>query len=349
MLIDVLRPLAVRLQLVDAPEGRKHHVGEIPLVGGIGMFGGIVAGVLIVTGADANAWYLVLAGGLLVVVGALDDRKNLHYFVRLATQLGAALVMMIGAKLIITDLGEPFGAGIVRLGPMAIVCSLLITLTVINAFNFMDGVDGLAGCMALVALIAVALAGGWASSSTALALVAIAAIIGFLVFNFPRVGKNHVRTFMGDAGSTFLGLVVVWLTIAISQGESRHISPVVGLWFALVPIADFFTCFVHRIASGKSPFSAGRDHSHHTLLSAGLNARQVLGVLTSLAAFYAGIGLLGAATGVPDYAMFSSWLVLGASQYWIVKWLARWFISGSAKQQTTGYRGPGPNRHYDRR
>ncbi|MBT8095394.1 MAG: undecaprenyl/decaprenyl-phosphate alpha-N-acetylglucosaminyl 1-phosphate transferase [Woeseia sp.] len=335
-LILFLRPAAALFGLIDRPDSRKRHAGEVPLVGGIAMFGGIVAGVLVATGADRFSLELVIASTLLVAVGTFDDRRNLHYAIRLTAQLGAALIMIIGANLVVADVGAPFGTGIVHLGPLAITASLLITLTVINAFNFLDGVDGLAGSVALIALIAVAFAGGWAAPSTVMAVVAIAAIIGFLFFNFPRVGENRVRTFMGDAGSTFLGLLVVWLTIEISQGEARHISPVIGLWFALVPIADLFQCFVRRIARKQSPTTAGLDHSHHILLGAGMNSRQVVAVLTGLAALYAGFGLVGAKAGVPDFAMFTFWLALGAAQFWIVKSIAKWFIarSGSAKPES---------------
>ena len=281
----------------------KAHAGEIPLVGGIAMFVGIIFGVSVTVGADGGTGYLILAGALLVTVGVLDDRRSLPSLVRLAAQVGATLIMILGGKLLIADLGDPFGSGVIYLGPVAIAGTLLVTMTVINAFNFIDGVDGLAGCMALVALSAVVVVGGSAAPTTVIAVAASAAIIGFLVFNFPVNSNNSIRTFMGDAGSTLLGLVVVWLTIAITQGEARQISPVVGLWFALVPIADFFSCFVQRIAKGNSPLSAGREHFHHTLLRAGLSTRQVLGILTGMAVLYAGIGLLGDAVGAPDFAM----------------------------------------------
>ncbi len=321
-LMVVLWPLAIPLQLIDRPGGRKHHTGEIPVIGGIAIFVGILLGFSVATGTVDITGYPILAAALLVVVGALDDRQSLPCLVRLAAEVGAALIMIVGGKLIIADIGDPFGSGIIHLGPAAIAGSVLVTVTVINAFNFIDGVDGLAGCMAIVALSACVLAAGGAAPCAFIAVVVIAAIIGFLVFNFPRNGNNPLRTFMGDAGSTLLGLVVVWLTICITQGESRHISPVVGLWFALVPLADFFSCFVQRIAKGKSPLSSGREHFHHVLLRAGLNSRQVLAILTSMAVLYAGIGLLGAVIGAPDFVMFSLWLALGASQYWLVKWFA---------------------------
>ena len=132
-LMVTLRPLAVHIRLIDKPGGRKHHAGEIPLVGGIAMFVGIILGVSVAAGTDSSTGYLILAGALLVVVGALDDRQSLHYLVRLAAEVGAALIMIVGGKLIIADIGDPFGSGIIHLGPAAIVGTVLVTVTVINA------------------------------------------------------------------------------------------------------------------------------------------------------------------------------------------------------------------------
>jgi UDP-GlcNAc:undecaprenyl-phosphate GlcNAc-1-phosphate transferase len=334
--VVVLRPLAAALGLTDRPDERKHHVGDIPLVGGIAMFVSIALGLSIAPGIDGTSWYLILACAIVVSVGALDDRQSVHYLFRLAAQLLASLVMIFGAALYLTDIGDPFGFGIIYLGPAAIAGTLLVTLTVINAFNFIDGVDGLSGCIALIALTAGVLAGGLTTPGVEIAVVASAAIVGFLIFNFPRVGSNPFRTFMGDAGSTLLGLIVVWHTLSIIQAESRSISPVTGLWFALVPIADFFSCIVQRAARGKSPFASGREHFHHLLLREGLSDRQTVGTLACLSALYAGIGLFGATAGASDSAMFFLWFTVGVSQYWIVKWLAarvagpsRWRIIAS--------------------
>ena len=345
-LIVVLRPLAVHLRLTDRPDDRKRHVGEIPLVGGIAMFVGIFLGLLVAADLDSATWYVILAAAFLVAVGVIDDRQGLPCLGRLAAQMTATLIMIIGGNFVIADIGDPFGSGIVHLGLATLAVSVLITMTVINAFNFIDGVDGLAGCIALIAVAAGALAGGWAAPSTLFALVVAAAIVGFLFFNFPMNGTNPVRTFMGDAGSTLLGLIVVWLTIAICQGEHRAISPVVGLWFVLVPVADFFSCFVQRLAKGTSPLAAGREHFHHALLRLDLSAAQVVATLTGFAAVYAGIGLLGAATGVPDWAMFSVWMTLLVFQYWIVTGIASLVMKPSAIRRIAKFGGTGSMHEY---
>ena len=94
-------------------------------------------------------------------------------------------------------------------------------MATINAFNVVDGVDGLAGSLAHVSLAALALVGFIGGGDIALAVIACASIFGFMLFNVPTKQNRRVRAFMGDAGSTMLGLIVVWATIDISQGESR--------------------------------------------------------------------------------------------------------------------------------
>ena len=123
---------------------------------------------------------------------------------------------------------------------------------------------------------------------------------------------------MGDAGSTFLGFMIVWVTLGISQGPAAAISPVYCLWFAAVPIFDLFTCVVRRSLAGKSPFKPGRDHFHHTLKRGGMGVRLVLATLTGLQIVYAAIGLFGFYVGVPEPLMFAAWVLLAGSQRLII-------------------------------
>jgi len=316
-----LRPLALRVHLTDKPGGRKHHIGEIPLVGGIAMLIGILVAAMAAVQAT-DRWALLVPAALLVIVGVIDDRYNVGVSARLVGQICAALIMMIGGGLYLRDIGDPFGSGLLGLGFLAIPVSVLVTLTVINAFNFIDGIDGLAASMALIALAAGGLASGLRAPAVSVAVVACGAILGFLAFNFPAFRNRHLRTFMGDAGSTLLGFLVVWFALSISQGEHRSLSPVAALWFALMPLSDFFSCFVRRVARGKMPLHAGREHFHYMLMRAGLSGRQVLAVLVAFAVFYAALGLIGASHKLPDWALFAPWITLLGLQHFIIRGLA---------------------------
>jgi len=136
------------------------------------------------------------------------------------------------------------------------------------------------------------------------------------------VRARRLRTFMGDAGSTLLGFLVVWFAISVCQDKTRSLSPVDALWFVLMPLADFFSCFVRRIARGKMPLHAGREHFHYMLMRAGLSDRQALGMLVAFGVFYAAVGLIGAREKLPDWVLFAPWFTLLALQYFIIRSLA---------------------------
>src|SRR5207248_4884491 len=316
-----LRPLAVRLCITDKPGGRRQHIGEIPLVGGIAMFIGILVATMSAV-QPMGRWTLLVPAALLVIVGVIDDRYNVGVSARLTAQICAALIMMIGGGPYLRDIGDPFGTGRLGLGILAIPGSVLVALSVINAFNFIDGIDGLAASMAVIGLAAAGLATGLGAPAVSVAAMACGAILGFLLFNFPAFRNRHLRTFMGDAGSTLLGFVVVWFALSICQGADRSMSPVAALWFALMPLSDFFSCFVRRVARGKMPLHAGREHFHYVLMRAGLSGRQVLAVLLAFSVLYAAVGLIGARNRLPDWALFAPWFTLLASQSFIIRGLA---------------------------
>ncbi len=320
-----LRPLAKSIGLVDMPGGRKQHVGEVPIVGGIAIFLGSAGGLVVSPGDHPFLLPGLVASGLIVAIGVLDDKYSLPASARLTTQIVAVLIMAFGANFIMTNIGDPFGFGVIELGPSALIVTVLITVSVINAFNMIDGVDGLAGTMALIALISVALVAGYNAPVATVALIAAASILAFLMFNFPTPYNRTVRTFMGDAGSMLIGIFVVWITMRISQVPDAIASPVVCLWFVAIPIYDLFTRFVRRALNGHSPFRPGRDHFHNTLARAGLGVRSVLGFLAGLQLIYALIGLTGHFAGASDVVMFTAWSFLGISQHWIVtKYAARY-------------------------
>ena len=314
-----LRPAAIRLGLVDRPGGRKRHIGLVPIIGGAAMVIGIGFGTLLLSPAPTGLLYMLACGLLLTVVGILDDKYAVPAAVRLVAQVSSVLLMVFGGNVVMTQIGDPLWIGDIGLGFFALPVTLLITISVINSFNFVDGSDGLAGTLALIALAAVLATGGLTPALAGICVVTMAAVAAFLVFNLPLPANRPIRTFMGDAGSTMLGMIIAWLTISVSQGEARVISPVTGLWFAAIPIFDFFTCFVRRLAKGKSPFRPGRNHFHHVLYRAGLDSRQVLAVLAGLGLAYALAGLAGHYFGVADSLMFTLWAILGLGQYRMLK------------------------------
>jgi len=231
--------------------------------------------------------------------------------------------MIFGADHQLENIGAPFGTGIIPLGSFSVAFTVVVALTMINAYNLVDGLDGLSGSMAIIALLCVAAVSGVDSVFGPAAMVGVAAIVGFLVFNFPTSWNRPVRSFMGDAGSTLLGFMVVWVTLGISQGPEPVISPVHCLWFAAIPIFDCLSCFVCRSLKKKSPFTPGRDHFHHSLRRGAFGVRATVLILGGFQLVYATTGLIGHFVGVPDVVMFTVWSILGLSQRWTIRRIAR--------------------------
>ncbi len=318
LLILALRPFAKAVGLVDRPGGRKAHIGEVPVIGGLAMYLGFVLGLALVPALWGQLLGLPLAAGLLVLIGVLDDRFSLPTATRFLAQIVAVLIMIYGADLIMRDIGNPLWIGTISTGPLAVLLTILMTLTVVNAFNMIDGIDGLAGSIALMALIGIAVfANG--TTTAVVAVLAAACVVAYLIFNLPISLNRRVHSFMGDAGSTMLGFFIVWLTISICQGSERLISPVVGLWLVALPLFDLFTCFVRRALRGRSPLRGGRDHIHHTLKRGGFRPPEILLILLVLNGIYVLIGIAGNALGVHESLLFLIWSVVGMSQYAIVK------------------------------
>ncbi len=320
-----LRPVAYRLQLVDRTGGQGVPNGEVPVVGGIAMFLGLVAGIVVVDTLPAFISVFLVSCGVLIVVGALDDRYSLPAAIRLAGQGFAALLMVLVAGNVLADLGNLFFFGLVELGPIALVFTVLVTLTSINAFNMLDGMDGLAGGTALVIFsffAAIAWVGG-DSINLYLILVLTSIVIGFLVFNIPIRGRNGSLSFMGDAGSTFLGFAIAWVGIALCQGEARAMTPITGLWIAAVPLFDIYGSFIRRLLRRHSPLRGDRDHLHHILQNAGFSVPASLLILLGTSAICGIIGLTGLYVGVPEGLMFVSLILFGTAYHWLIRRLGR--------------------------
>jgi len=312
-----LRPLARGMGLIDRPGGRKMHVGEVPVIGGLAMAGGLAIGALYSHTALEGFAFFLTATAVLVFIGALDDRYDLPASVRFLAQICAALLMVAGADVYAVDIGQPFFGSPVELGWLSTPFSIVIVLTAINAFNMFDGSDGVAGIQALIALVFMGIACVIAGDTVCLPFVLGLAgcIVGFLIFNWPSKRTRSVRAFMGDAGSTMLGFSLAWLSLDLSQGPTRVISPVVALWIFALPIYDLFSSMARRVAQGASPFHGDSEHLHHLLRRFGYSSRQVAHVVLFASIASALIGVGAYLLGIPDGWLFTGWAVLGVGYH----------------------------------
>ena len=305
-----LAPLAHRVELVDSPDARKDHYGEVPLVGGIAMFIGFTFAVLMLPSALGPQRAMFAAALLLVGVGILDDFRELSPRLRFAAQIFAALIMTVLGGTTLHTLGYLFQPdAIVGLGFLAVPVTVFAAVGGINALNMMDGLDGLAGGIALIALGGLAWLAwtGGASAEAGILMVTVGCVAGFWLLNLRRPGQPRARVFMGDSGSMFVALVFAWFAVQISQSPGAVMKPVTALYLFALPLMDTTYVMIRRLRRGRVPFRADRTHLHHLLRAHGLSTGATVGCMLSLSLGFALIGLIGQ-QAVAAHLMFYGFL-----------------------------------------
>ena len=259
--------------LLDAPDGRKQHVGLVPRVGGLAIAIGTLLSAAIWSFGD-SAYVGFLFGSLVIVLfGLLDDRSSLDYRLKFAGQIIAALIV-VGFGIRLTAL--PF-IGAEMIPAVLIPLTVIFLLASTNAFNLLDGLDGLAaGCgilsLAAVGVLALTLPEG--GSVIFIAAAALGGILGFLRYN-----THPAIVYMGDAGSQFLGFAIGALAILLVERSGGQLSPALALPMLGLPVIDTALVIAKRIREGRSPFSPDRNHIHHRLLARGLSHREAVAAI----------------------------------------------------------------------
>ncbi len=293
--IKLFKPIAVDVGLVDKPNSRKRHQGQVPLIGGISIFVAVLAASLLWLPNTLELRMYLIASAMMVFIGALDDKYDLKVRIRIVGQIIIASLMIYGVGGYIANLGDLFGLGEIQLGPVGIIFTYFAIIVVINAYNMVDGIDGLIGSLSLNTFTAIAVLFLMSGNNSYLTypLIIATATLPYLIFNLGYFRSYSKKIFMGDAGSMFIGLSVIWLLTIGTQGENASFRPVTALWICAIPLMDMLAIVMRRYRKGKSPFKPDRDHLHHILQRAGLTSRQTLVVITVSSVVMSLIGVLG--------------------------------------------------------
>jgi UDP-GlcNAc:undecaprenyl-phosphate GlcNAc-1-phosphate transferase len=291
----LLKPLAYWAELVDKPGGRKKHQGLIPLIGGISIYMSISLTALLFIEQPIFIRLFLLAGGLIVFMGMIDDRYDISARFRLFGQLMVCGIFVYGLDVHIESFGNLFGFGELMPGWLGYPLAVLSLMGVINAFNMLDGMDGLVGSITIVCFCGLVYLFGQNGSQTLqlLSMSFVGAIGAFLIFNIwgNPSSKKLKKVFMGDAGSMFLGLSIGVLVIYGSQQPVAAFPPVTALWIVLLPMTDMFTIMYRRVKRGKSPMAPDRTHIHHILLRAGFGKKMTLNIMMLAQVVFVGLGI----------------------------------------------------------
>ncbi|MGZ4138758.1 MAG: glycosyltransferase family 4 protein [Actinomycetota bacterium] len=296
LVTPLVRRLAGRVGAVDIPNDRKVHSEPTPRMGGVAMYAAFVA-------ALGVAWMLpdfrelfresseplgiLGAATVLLIVGVIDDIRGMSATTKLAGQLLAAGVLVLGGVQIFY-FWLP-GVGVLSLsGDLSAVITVLWTIAVINAVNLIDGLDGLAVGVTSIAAIGFFVYAYRTTVDVATTAELITAIVAGCGIGFLRHNFNPARIFMGDAGSMLLGLLLASATVSgISRTTEPKFIDVAGfvvpvllpIFVLAIPLADAGLAIMRRVRGRRPVFHPDKQHIHHWLLDMARSHRQAVLVM----------------------------------------------------------------------
>jgi len=307
LVTPLVRRAALRVGAVDVPDDRKVHSEPTPTLGGVGLYAGFAAAMLVAMLLPARSFEnlfrtssepaaVLLAATVVLVLGIVDDVRGMKARTKLVGQLLAAgVLVLLGVQLVYFWVP---GIGVLSLSAdLSALLTVLWAIALINAVNLVDGLDGLAiGVTTIAAVTLFAYAyqttPGQATTAELLTAIVVGLGVGFLPHNF-----NPARIFMGDVGSMMLGLLLASATVSgISRTTEPRFIDVPGfivpvlmpLLVLAIPLADAGFAVLRRVRGRRPVFHPDKRHIHHWLLGMARNHRQAVLVMYMWSALLAG-------------------------------------------------------------
>ena len=282
-----LRNFAFKIKLLDIPNNRKIHTKPIPLIGGI-VIGVIMILAVLLFDFKSYEYNIILNFSLfIVIVGFLDDLKNLSATNKLILQSIPIFFLIFNYNFFITDLGEYPYLGTINLGTFAPIFTLLCIFLFINACNYLDGIDGSLSIIYLNSVMILFLITENKNIDINYFYITITfPVIIFLFFNlipfFPKI-------FLGDSGSLLLGYLLSCLMIISHSNFQVH--PILVAWSVNLIVFDFLFVNIKRIRLNKNILMPSKDHIHHMCFLHTKSIALSNIILISINSFFAVIGI----------------------------------------------------------
>jgi UDP-GlcNAc:undecaprenyl-phosphate/decaprenyl-phosphate GlcNAc-1-phosphate transferase len=297
LLVPFVKRACERWGILDQPGPLKIHSRPVARLGGIAIAISIAAGVLAGSAPSFEKWPIFLAFALVWLVGLIDDVRRVPPLCRLAVQIFSALLL--------------WSAGLRLAAGGNIALSLLGTcapvVAFVNSINLWDGADGLAAGVTPIAALAFLFAPNHAATASGklLACSLAGACLGFLIFSFPPA-----KIFMGDSGSTLLGLALAFLALDFYRTNSSSLPVALfPLLVAALPLLDATLAVIRRISQRRSPFEGDRYHAYDLLLARGWPPRGVALLCYAAAFAIATVALLALRTNEAAFLLLDALLL----------------------------------------
>ena len=291
--------LAKKVGAVDTPKDeRRINTTTMPRLGGLAVIAGFVVSIVYlviilsieksINLFDDNMYVKLigfLIGGLIIAsVCFIDDVMDLPPLVKLAAQIMSAIIV-VSFGLRIENVNIPFFSYVGLPNAFSIILTIGWIIGVTNAINLIDGLDGLSSGIALISCVSMLIIFAL-NGSPIIAILLITALAGalsgFLPFNF-----NPAKTFMGDAGSNFLGYSLSVISIFGVAKTYTLIVIVAPLIILGLPVLDTLVAIFRRIIKGKSLkaiMQADKGHLHHKLLKKGFTQKEAVLIMYAITA-----------------------------------------------------------------
>ena len=262
ILFFLFAKISYRLNFVDIPNKRKIHSKPTAYTGGI-----IISIIFLISlelfdlfNFSNKSINLVIAIAFLIsLVGLIDDRFNLNAGGKLSLQTIPIFYLVVFENLALHNIGD-YNFFKLNLGAFVIPFTIISVLFLINAFNYFDGIDGNLSFLTISILFILYFLVPDKNFKLFLIIILIPITI-FLFFNFSIF--NFPKLFLGDSGSLYLGFVVSFILIYLSQQNFVH--PILLAWSISIIVYEFLSINLIRLKNNQDPFKAGLDHMHHIL------------------------------------------------------------------------------------
>lgn len=284
--VPVVKVLAEKIGAIDVPkDDRRMHKYPIPRLGGLAIFLGFLIGVLAFVGLSREVIALLIGSVIIVVLGIIDDCKNLPARLKFLVQIIAATITVCIGNIKIDIFTNPnifSQQTIINVtGWLSVPITVIWIVAITNAVNLIDGLDGLAAGVSSIAAVSLIFVSAIVDQPIIelLAVIIAAACFGFLPHNFAPKGKKII---MGDTGSTFLGFALAVLSVQGVFKSYAIISFAIPFLILGLPIFDTAFAILRRLFTGKGIMTPDRGHIHHKLVDMGFSQKQSVFILYAM-------------------------------------------------------------------
>lgn len=313
--------IAYRTGAIDVPEdNRRVHEKPIPRLGGLAIYASFVIATFIMAIVsrgflNINKGHLGIFAGatVIVLVGMVDDSKQISAKVKLLGQIIAALIVVYSGVRIefVTNILNR-ATGMSQLKGLSIPVTIFWIVGITNTVNLIDGLDGLAAgvsSIAALSLACVAYLNYEASAGIVVLLVVLAgSLIGFLPYNF-----NPAQIFMGDTGSLLVGFILATVSVEGVIKSATTIAVAIPVLALGVPIFDTTFAIIRRVVNGRPIMEADKGHLHHRLLDQGLSQKQTVLILYFISMLFGASAIV-----ISDTNKLGAYLILIAVSFGVL-------------------------------